>query len=58
MRCIHRYHELRESDLGSILSKIRLGQIKCGKYAHLVKIDPTKKIDRKRLFCDEKTDTN
>lgn len=51
MKCISRLEEYKDEDFDAIILKIKKGDIKCGKYAHLVKIDKTKKYgNRKELF--------
>lgn len=52
-KCISRLKKYQDESLDRILIKIRKGEIKCGKYAHLVKVDPKKKIKGKVLFLDE-----
>ena len=56
MKCISRYDKFKEETFDSIILKIRNGTIKCGKYAHLVKIDKNKVIKRKELFSKDNDD--
>lgn len=56
MQCVTRYDKNREEPFDSIILRIRNGSIKCGKYAHMVKIDENKVIKRKELFTDGKDD--
>jgi hypothetical protein len=55
MKCISRFDKYRREDLDKILIDIRNGTIKCGKYAHLVKIDKSKKVNEGELFSDGKS---
>ena len=54
MRCIDRYNMYKDEDLDTIILKIRKGEIKAGKYSHLVKIQKNKIIKDKELFADGK----
>ena len=56
MQCITRYDKYHEEPFDSIILKIRNGTIKCGKYAHMVKIDKNAIIKRKELFANGKND--
>lgn len=56
MQCVTRYDKNCEEPFDSIILRIRNGPIKCGKYAHMVKIDKNKIIKRKELFTDGKDD--
>lgn len=59
MKCINRLTEYKDEDFDYIILKIKKGDIKCGKYAHLVKIDKSiKSDDRKELFTDGDTKNN
>lgn len=55
MKAIERFKHYRDVELDKILIDIRNGTIKCGRYAHLVKVDPDKKIKGKVLFKNEKS---
>ena len=55
MRCIDRFQKYRKEDMDKILLDIRNGNIKCGKYAHLVKIDENKPLKEGRLFDNGKS---
>lgn len=50
MKCITRFEKYRNEDFDKILIDIRNGNIKSGKYAHLVKIDENKKLNEGHLF--------
>lgn len=52
MRCIERYEEYKDEDFDSIILLIRNGKIKSGRYAHLVKVDKSEKVDGKELFTN------
>ena len=54
MQCADRYMEYKDEYFDTILLKIRRGDIKCGKYSHLVKIDKNKSYDGKELFKNGK----
>jgi hypothetical protein len=56
MQCITRYDKYHEEPFDSIILKIRNGTIKCGKYAHMVKIDKNKIVKRKELFTNGEND--
>ena len=53
MKAIDRFKQYRDEDLDRIIIYIRNGKIKTGKYAHLVKVDPDKKIKEGHLFKDK-----
>lgn len=51
MKAIERYEKYKDEDFDAIILKIRNGTIKCGRYAHLVKVDKNlDNMDRKELF--------
>lgn len=52
MKCIERYEQFKEDDFDSIILSIRNGKIKSGRYAHLVKVDKSEKVDGKELFTN------
>ena len=52
MRCIDRFQKYRKEDMDKILLDIRNGNIKCGKYSHLVKVDENKSLKEGHLFKD------
>lgn len=54
MKCIDRFQKYRSDDFDKILIDIRNGNIKSGKYAHLVKIDEDKRMKEGELFKDGK----
>jgi hypothetical protein len=54
MKCIERLQKYKTESLDSILLDIKKGNIKSGKYSHLVKIDKDQKIKEGKLFKDEK----
>lgn len=54
MQCIERYDQYKEDDFDNVLLFIKIGKIKSGRYAHLVKIDKDKKMNGKELFADGK----
>jgi len=53
MQCKDRLEEYKDEFFDTILLKIKRGDIKCGRYADLVKIDKNKKYDGKELFKDD-----
>jgi len=54
MKCINRYEKYRDDDFDKILLLIKKGDIRCGKYSTLVKVDKDKKIlNRKEFFGNE-----
>lgn len=53
MQCKNRYQEYKDEYLDTILLKIKRGDIKCGRYSHLVKIK-NEKFKGKELFKDER----
>ena len=55
MKCVDRYKKYQDESFDRILIKIRKGEIKCGKYSHLVKIDHNKKLKGK-VFFDHETE--
>ena len=54
MQQYDRYEEYKSDYFDTVLLKIKRGDIKCGRYAHLVKIDKNKKYDGKELFTNGK----
>lgn len=42
----------RTESLDAVMLEIKNGNIKCGKYSHLVKVDPKKRMKGKVLFKD------
>ena len=50
MLCKDRYEEYKDEYFDTIILKIRRGDIKCGRYAHLVKIDKKKEYNGKELL--------
>lgn len=56
MLCADRFDEYKDESLDTIILKIRNGTIKCGKYAHLVKIDDKKEMKGKEFFTNGKDD--
>lgn len=54
MKCVSRYKKYANESFDVIMIKIRNGTIKCGKYAHLVKIKKDFKVNEKELFSDGK----
>jgi hypothetical protein len=56
MRCVNRFKEFRDTDLDTVLIKIRNGSIKSGKYANMIKVDGNAKIKDGYLFKDVKND--
>jgi len=53
MLAIKRYRKYRDESLDQILLRIRSGEIKCGRYAHLIKIDKSLKMKDGLLFDDK-----
>lgn len=47
-----RINEYKDVEFDKIISDIRSGKIKTGKYAHLVKVDKNYKIKGNKLFND------
>ena len=56
MKCVDRYEKYLDEDLDVIILNIRKGNIKAGRYAHLVKVNKNKIIKDKELFKDGKND--
>lgn len=56
MKCIDRLLQYKDEDFDRIILYIRKGNIKCGRYSHLVKVDKKASKIRKELFGDEKSD--
>ena len=54
MKCISRYEQYKDEDFDKIILDIKKGNIKAGKYAHLVKVDKKKIIKDKELFNNGK----
>lgn len=54
MKCIDRYEEYKDEDLDRIILAIRKGNIKAGRYSHLVKVNKNKIIKDKELFNNGK----
>ncbi len=52
MYCKERYEQFKDEYFDTIMLRIRRGDIKCGKYAHLVKIDKKKEYNGKELFTN------
>lgn len=55
MKCADRYEELKDEDFDTIILRIKMNQIKCGRYSHLVKVDKNKVYDdkKKEFFKEE-----
>lgn len=58
MECRTRYDEYKDEYFDTVLLKIKRGDIKCGKYAHRVKISNKKDYDGKELFKNGKSDNS
>ena len=56
MKGIKRYDTYKEENFDKIIMMIRKGEIKAGKYSHLVKVDKNKIIKDKELFANGKDD--
>ena len=56
MQCVERYNKYKDESLDTIILKIRNGTIKCGRYAHLVKIDSKKILKGKEFFHGQPKD--
>ena len=56
MQCKDRYEEYKDEYFDVVIMKIKRGDIKCGRYSHLVTIDKNKKYDGKELFKNGKDD--
>lgn len=54
MKCIDRYEQYKDEDFDKIMLDIRKGNIKSGRYSHLVKVDKKKIIKDKELFTNGK----
>ena len=50
MKCVSRYMKYKDEDFDKVMMLIKSGHIKCGKYAHLVKIDKKKEMKGKEFF--------
>lgn len=50
MKCIDRYHRFKDEPFDLIITKIHNGTIKCGRYAHKVKVDENKLLKRKEFL--------
>jgi hypothetical protein len=57
MKCIDRYEEYKETQFDIIILNIRKGNIKAGRYAHLVKVNKNKIIKDKELFTNGKEES-
>jgi len=57
MNCIDRYEQYKDEDFDRIILGIRKGNIKAGRYAHLVKVNKNKIIKDKELFTNGKEDS-
>lgn len=55
MKCINRYEEFKDYDFDKIILAIRRGNIKCGRYSHLVKVNENKILKGKEFFKDDGT---
>lgn len=53
-RITQRYETYKDEPLDRIIVLIKNGTIKCGRYAHLVKIDEDKIMKGKEFFKDGK----
>lgn len=58
MLCKERYEEYKDEYFDTIILKIRRGDIKCGRYSHLVKIDKNKEYKGKELFKNDRSKDN
>ena len=56
MRCIDRFKKYREDDFDRVMLLIKNGTIKCGKYAHHVKIDENKSFKGRKEFFNNGKD--
>ena len=54
MNLVTRLNKYKDESFDDIMLWIRNGSIKCGKHAHLVKIDKKYKINEKELFNNGK----
>lgn len=54
MKCTDRYEQYKDESLDKIILEIRKGNIKAGRYAHLVKVNKNKIIKDKELFTNGK----
>lgn len=53
MESYDRFNKYHNESLDLVITLIRNGSIKCGKYANLVKVDKNAKIKGKEFFNDE-----
>lgn len=51
-RIMDRYEQYKDESFDRIIVLIKNGTIKCGKYAHLVKVDEDKIMKGKEFFND------
>lgn len=54
MKGVTRYEKYKDEDLDKIILDIRKGNIKAGRYSHLVKVNKNKIIKEKELFTNGK----
>lgn len=52
MKCVNRYEKYKDESLDTIILKIRNGSIKCGRYAHLVRVRDGKILKGKEFFTN------
>jgi len=53
LNSIKRFKKYRDENFDHILLKMKSGEIKCGKYSHLVKIDKSMKFKDGELFKEK-----
>jgi len=55
-RITTRFEQYKDEDFDKVILFIKNGTIKCGKYAHLVKVDEGKLMKGKEFFNDGNND--
>lgn len=58
MNVVERYEKYKDESFDTIIMRVRKGEIKCGKYSHLVKIDKNKEYNGKELFKNGKDNSD
>lgn len=57
MNGVKRFEKFRDNDFDHVMLLIKNGTIKCGRYAHRVKVDEKKKIP-KEVFSNGRTENS
>lgn len=58
MQCIKRFKDLRDDSLDNIMLQIKQGKLKCGRYAHRIKIKKDFKVGKVLFKDDTSKDSN